>query len=218
MSDDAYLNLPKIEDVNIVPGEGMICRIAGSEVIVGNNKLLKDAEVDIPKDVLSHVGEIQRDAHTCVLVAMNRRVAGSLAITDPIRPEAAGVVAALSRMGVQSHLVTVTTGKRRAIAAECGRFLYTRKFLPLEGREIEELKAPLVKRSLSGIVKVEHRNAPVVAMVGDESMMPAGRRGCWHRIGAGTDIAIEAADFVLMRSDLEDALRSTYLGKLSVRP
>ena len=217
VSDDAYLNLPKVEDVNIVPGEGMICRIAGSEVIVGNNKLLKDAEVDIPKDVLSHVGEIQRDAHTCVLVAMNRRVAGLLAITDPIRPEAAGVVAALSRMGVQSHLVTGDNWQTaRAIAAECGIVSVHAEVSPAgKAAKIEELKAPLMKRSLSGIVKVEHRNAPVVAMVGDgindAPALAAADVGI--AIGAGTDIAIEAADFVLMRSDLEDVAAAIDLSR-----
>lgn len=221
VSDDAYLNLPKVEDVNIVPGEGMTCRIAGSEVIVGNNKLLKDAEVDIPKDVLSHVGEIQRDAHTCVLVAMNRQVAGLLAITDPIRPEAAGVVAALSRMGVQSHLVTGDNWQTaRAIAAECGIVSVHAEVSPAgKAAKIEELKAPPMKKSLSGIVKVEHRNAPVVAMVGDgindAPALAAADVGI--AIGAGTDIAIEAADFVLMRSDLEDVAAAIDLSRKTFR-
>lgn len=219
--DDAQLSLPKVEDVNIVPGEGLTCRIAGSEVIVGNNKLLTEAEIEIPKDVQSYVGQIQRDAHTCVLVAMNRQVTGLLAITDPIRPEAAGVVAALSRMGVQSHLVTGDNWQTaRAIAAECGIVSVHAEVSPAgKAAKIEELKAAPMKTTLSGVVEVEHRNVPVVAMVGDgindAPALAAADVGI--AIGAGTDIAIEAADFVLMRSDLEDVVAAIDLSRKTFR-
>ena len=49
---------------------------------MGNAKLLEEAEIDVPKDIAAYVGQVQRDARTCVLVAINREVAGSLAITD----------------------------------------------------------------------------------------------------------------------------------------
>jgi Cu+-exporting ATPase len=221
-SDGAPPSLPRVSDVEIVPGEGLRCRVEGVEVVVGNRKILDDAEIEVPKDVAAHVGRVQRDAHTCVLVAMNRDVVGALAITDPIRPEAAGVVAALSRMGVESHLVTGDNWQTaRAIAAECGIVSVHAEVSPAgKAAKIEELKAPPVKKTLTGAVKtVARRVVPVVAMVGDgindAPALAAADVGI--AIGAGTDIAIEAADFVLMRSDLEDVVAAVDLSRATFR-
>ena len=215
------LDLPKVNEVDIVPGEGLRCRVDGTQVVMGNKKLLDEAEIHLPKDVVSYMGMLQRDARTCVLVSMNREVIGSLAITDPIRPEAAGVVAALSRMGVQSHLVTGDNWQTaRAIAAECGIVSVHAEVSPAgKAAKIEELKAPPVKKTLSGTVKVAHSSTPVVAMVGDgindAPALAASDVGI--AIGAGTDIAMEAADFVLMRSDLEDVVAAVDLSRVTFR-
>jgi Cu+-exporting ATPase len=225
-SDDASqtqqrLNLPKVDEVDIIPGEGMRCLVGGVKVAVGSKKLLDDAEISIPKDVLTYVGQVQRDARTCVLVAMNGEIAGSFAITDPIRPEAAGVVAALSRMGVQSHLVTGDNWQTaRAIAAECGIVSVHAEVSPAgKAAKIEELKAAPIRKTLSGTVSVARGSTPVVAMVGDgindAPALAAADVGI--AIGAGTDIAIEAADFVLMRSDLEDVVAAIDLSRKTFR-
>lgn len=215
------MNLPAAEEVEIVPGEGLRCRFNGAEVLIGSKKLLESAGVAIVSDVAAYVGQVQRDACTCVLVAMKGEVMGSFAITDPIRPEAAGVVAALSRMGVQSHLVTGDNWQTaRAIAAECGIVSVHAEVSPAgKAGKIEELKAPPMRKTLKGTVEVARRAAPVVAMVGDgindAPALAAADVGI--AIGAGTDIAIEAADFVLMRSDLEDVVTAVDLSRKTFR-
>jgi Cu+-exporting ATPase len=197
------------------------CRFNGAEVLIGSKKLLESAGVAIVSDVAAYVGQVQRDACTCVLVAMKGEVMGSFAITDPIRPEAAGVVAALSRMGVQSHLVTGDNWQTaRAIAAECGIVSVHAEVSPAgKAGKIEELKAPPMRKTLKGTVEVARRAAPVVAMVGDgindAPALAAADVGI--AIGAGTDIAIEAADFVLMRSDLEDVVTAVDLSRKTFR-
>ena len=215
------MNLPEVNEVDIIPGEGLRCLVGGVTVVVGNKKLLDDTEISIPKDLLTYVGQVQRDACTCVLVAMNGQIAGLFAITDPIRPEAAGVIAALSRMGVQSHLVTGDNWQTaRAIAAECGIVSVHAEVSPAgKAAKIEELKAASVRTTLRGTVSVAHRNNPVVAMVGDgindAPALAAADVGI--AVGAGTDIAIEAADFVLMRSDLEDVVTAIDLSRKTFR-
>jgi len=62
-SDGATPSLPRVSDVEIVPGEGLRCRVEGVEMAVGNRKILDDAEIEVPKDVAAHVGRVQRDAH-----------------------------------------------------------------------------------------------------------------------------------------------------------
>ena len=215
------MSMPLVEDIVVVPGEGITCLIEGIKMGVGNKKLLDELEVSIPKDVQSYVGQVQRDACTCVLVVMNGEVAGSFAITDPIRPEAAGVIAELTRMGVQSHLVTGDNWQTaRAIAAECGIVSVHAEVSPTgKAEKIEELKSATVKTTLTGKMKAAHASIPVVAMVGDgindAPALAAADVGI--AIGAGTDIAIEAADFVLMQSDLEDVVAAIDLSRKTLR-
>lgn len=185
---------------------------------MGNAKLLEEAEIDVPKDIAAYVGQVQRDARTCVLVAINREVAGSLAITDPIRPEAAGVIAALSRMGVHSHLVTGDNWQTaRAIAAECGIVSVHAEVSPAgKAAKIEELKAPPVKKTLTGAVKtVAHKHKPVVAMVGDGiNDAPAlAQADLGIAIGTGTDIAIEASDLTVVSGDLRAVVDAIALSR-----
>ena len=125
-------------------------------------------------------------------------------------------------MGVHSHLVTGDNWQTaRAIAAECGIVSVHAEVSPAgKAAKIEELKAPPVKKTLTGAVKtVAHKHKPVVAMVGDgindAPALAASDVGI--AIGAGTDIAIEAADFVLMRSDLEDVVAAVDLSRATFR-
>eukprot|EP00227_Mantoniella_beaufortii_P003136 CAMPEP_0197613582 /NCGR_PEP_ID=MMETSP1326-20131121/59090_1 /TAXON_ID=1155430 /ORGANISM="Genus nov. species nov., Strain RCC2288" /LENGTH=1012 /DNA_ID=CAMNT_0043182445 /DNA_START=186 /DNA_END=3224 /DNA_ORIENTATION=+ len=217
------LTLPKVDQVDIIPGEGLRCRVAGNlEVAVGNRKLLDDAESTIPQDVLTYIGQTQRAARTGVLVAVNGEIVGAFAITDPIRPEAAGVVAALSRMGVQCHLVTGDNWQTaRAIAADCGIISVHAEVSPAgKAAKIEELKAAAPRtKATSGFFYNSTPRTPVVAMVGDgindAPALVAADVGI--AIGAGTDIAMEAADFVLMRSDLEDVIAAIDLSRRTFR-
>lgn len=76
------------------------------QVVVGNKRLMAEEEIAVSTAVDEYMREMEGNCCTCVMVAVNGWLAAVLAITDPLKPEARGVVAALHQMGMQVHLVT----------------------------------------------------------------------------------------------------------------
>ncbi|GFZ20679.1 heavy metal atpase 5 [Actinidia rufa] len=155
------------------------------------------------KDFEVHLGagKTEQLARTCVLVAIDGKVAGSFAVTDPVKPEAERVISFLHSMGISSIMVT---GDNWATATAIARQVGIRKVFA----ETDPLgKADKIKDlQMKGIT---------VAMVGDgindSPALVAANVGM--AIGAGTDIAIEAADIVLVKNNLEDVITAIHLSK-----
>ncbi|KAK9840963.1 hypothetical protein WJX81_002856 [Elliptochloris bilobata] len=150
--------------------------------------------IAVPQAADEWMREREAECCTCVMVAVGGAVAAALAIADPLKPEARGVVAALARRGLAVHLVTGDNWRTaRAVASQLAIINVCAECLPAS-------KASKI-RELQGGRKV-------VAMVGDgvndSPALAAADVGI--AVGSGTDIAIEAADYVLMRNDLEDVL------------
>ncbi|EFJ52982.1 hypothetical protein VOLCADRAFT_102604 [Volvox carteri f. nagariensis] len=149
--------------------------------------------VDVPAAAEAFVGPMESCGHTVVHVAVNGVLAGVLAVADPLKAEAAGVVAALRGRGVQVVMLTGDNWRTaRALAGQLGVDTVHAETLP-------KTKALKIRELQSG--------GKVVAMVGDgindSPALAAADVGL--AIGSGTDIAIEAADYVLMRDDLEES-------------
>jgi len=197
----------KVVSSQVIPGEGLRCVMeSGISVDVGNEKLLGGSK-KIPHDARKFAEEHQSEAHTVVFVSINNAVEGVFSVSDPIKPEAAGVVAMLSRMHIECAIVTgdnIETA--RAIASECGiQNVYARMSPKEKAEKISEMK----------------RTDPdaIVAMVGDGiNDAPAlASADVGIAIGCGTEVAIEAADFVLMKSDLEDVAVSLDIARETFR-
>jgi Cu+-exporting ATPase len=197
----------KVVSSQVIPGEGLRCVMeSGISVDIGNEKLLGGSE-KIPDDARKFAEEHQSEAHTVVFVSINNAVEGVFSVSDPIKPEAAGVVAMLSRMHIECAIVTgdnIETA--RAIASECGiQNVYARMSPKEKAEKISEMK----------------RTDPdaIVAMVGDGiNDAPAlASADVGIAIGCGTEVAIEAADFVLMKSDLEDVAVSLDIARETFR-
>jgi P-type Cu2+ transporter len=170
-----------------LPGRGVRARVDSHDVLLGNGALL--AELAIAPDLSADVARFTGDAKTPVYVVADGKIAGLLAVADQTRPGAKAAVERLHRLGVG---VAMLTGDNRrtaeAVARELGIDRVIAEVLPGD-------KAAEIKR-LQG----EGRN---VAMVGDGvNDAPALAQGdVGIAIGAGTDVAIETADVVLMKSD-----------------
>ncbi|XP_035545469.1 copper-transporting ATPase RAN1-like [Juglans regia] len=183
-----------VSEFYALPGRGVHCFINGKRVVVGNRKLITESGMAIPTDVENFVVELEESARTGILVAYDNSLIGVLGVADPLKREAAVVVEGLGKMGVRTVMVTGDNWRTaRAVAKEVG---------------IQDVRAEVMPAGKADVVRSFQKDGSIVAMVGDgindSPALAAADVGM--AIGAGTDIAIEAADYVLMRNNLEDVI------------
>ena len=191
-------------DFESVTGKGMRAVVDGRSVLVGRALLLADAGVDAATfravtDRLSGLGK------TPVLVAVDGRLAGLIAVADTVKPDSAAAVAALQRLGLEVVMITGDNERTAAaIAAEVGIRRVLAEVLP-------ENKASEVRR-LQG----EHKR---VGMVGDGiNDAPAlAQADVGFAIGTGTDVAIEASDVTLISGALGGVVTAVTLSRATMR-
>ncbi len=187
-----------------IAGEGIIATVEGRNVTIGNVRLMKRANVDVAI-VAQQVAELAADGKTPTYVAIDGSLAGIIAVADTIKPSARRTIRALRDEGIDVVMLTGdNTRTAEAVARELGIERVFAEVLPGE-------KASYVER-----LQAEGKR---VAMVGDGvNDAPAlATADIGIAIGAGTDVAIETARVVLMRSDPEDVLRAIDLSKATVR-
>jgi Cu2+-exporting ATPase len=191
-------------DFENVPGHGAMATVNGRRVVVGNARLM--ARENIALDVLA----ARRDAmaaegRTVVVIAVDGRVTAVIGVSDTPRPTARAAVEALQRQGVD---VVMLTGDNQATAERIAHELGIRKVMA------EVLPADKAAR----IVELQQTESKV-AMVGDGvNDAPAlAQADLGIAIGAGTDVAIETADVVLMRSDPLDVVTAITIGRGTLR-
>jgi Cu2+-exporting ATPase len=195
---------PDVTGFANVPGHGAVATVDGYRVAVGNRRLLEREGVD-PAALGDALDRLAASGRTAVLVAVDGRAAAVIGIADAPRPTSGPAVAALVRLGIE---VVMLTGDHRAtaerIAAELGIDRVVAEVLPAD------------KAAHVAGLQAEGRR---VAMVGDGvNDAPAlARAEVGVAIGAGTDVAIEAADIVLMRSDPLDIPTAVLIGRATVR-
>ncbi|KAL1223994.1 Copper-transporting ATPase RAN1 [Cardamine amara subsp. amara] len=188
-------------DFSALPGKGIQCLVNGKLILVGNRKLMSENAITIPDHVEKFVEELEETAKTGVIVAYNGKLVGVMGIADPLKREAAVVVEGLLRMGVRPIMVTGDNWRTaRAVAKEVG---------------IEDVRAEVMPAGKAEVIRSLQKDGSTVAMVGDgindSPALAAADVGM--AIGAGTDVAIEAADYVLMRNNLEDVITAIDLSR-----
>jgi Cu2+-exporting ATPase len=184
-------------------GHGVRASVSGREVLVGTAKLMRDRGLDLAP-VQAHLDRLLAHGKTIMLVAVDNQVAGVAAAADPVRETSRGAVEGLRRLGIE---VAIITGDNRQTAeAVAGQLGIRRVFADV----LPEQKADYVKQL--------QQEGKFVAMVGDGvNDAPAlAQANIGIAIGAGTDVAIETAEVVLMRSHPADVLRAIYLSKATV--
>lgn len=112
---------PEAQDFACIPGHGVKAKVGNKELIIGNKGLIIDSGIHIPESTLEILMEAEGMAQTGVVVSMNHELVGIIAISDPLKPEAADVVSFLKSMKVKCFMVTGDNwGTARAIAKEVG--------------------------------------------------------------------------------------------------
>ncbi|TME39102.1 MAG: copper-translocating P-type ATPase, partial [Chloroflexi bacterium] len=195
--------LPATEFEN-VPGHGAVAAVKGHRVAVGNARLMARETISLD-GLASKRDEMATEGRTVVVVAVDGRATAVIGISDAPRPTAKGAVEALQKQGVD---VVMLTGDNRAtaerIAAELG---------------IREVLAEVLPADKASKIAELQRAGKKVAMVGDGVNDAPGlaQADLGIAIGAGTDVAIETADVVLMRSDPHDVATAITIGRATLR-
>jgi Cu+-exporting ATPase len=196
--------LAKVMGFDSPTGKGALGMAERRRVVLGNAKFL--AELNIATAPLdSRAEEMRRDGATAIFVAIDGRVAGVLAIADPIKPDAAEALAALRHDGIR---VVMLTGDNHTTAQAVAHKL-----------GITEVEAEVLPDKKSAVVETLRREGRVVAMAGDgvndAPALAAADVGI--AMGTGTDVAIESAGITLLRGDLAGIVRARTLSRAVMR-
>ncbi|MDX2120267.1 MAG: copper-translocating P-type ATPase [Gemmatimonadota bacterium] len=186
------------------PGRGVQAMVAGAPVLLGNVALLQESGVDAT-GVAAEGERLAATGRSLVHVAQGGRLLGLVGITDALRPTTKEAIAELHQMGVRTMLLSGDlAATARRVAAEVG---------------IDDVQAEVRPAQKAAEVRRVQQTGRFVAMVGDGiNDAPAlAQADVGIAIGAGTDVAIQAAQVVLMRSDPQDIARAIRLSKATVR-
>ena len=196
--------LKSLDSFKAIPGHGIEVVINEDTILLGNLKLMKENSIDI--GVLQNESDrLAYEGKTPMYISINGILEGIIAVADTVKPSSIKAIKALHDMGIKVAMITGDNKKTAdAIAKQVGIDIVLSEVLP-------EDKANEVKK-LQG----ENRK---VAMVGDGiNDAPAlAQADIGIAIGSGTDVAMESADIVLMRSDLMDVIAAIKLSKATIR-
>ena len=198
------IELKSLENFNAIPGHGIEVVIENESILLGNLKLMKERSIDIG-ELRGEADRLANEGKTPMFIAINNSLEGIIAVADTVKPSSINAIKELHNMGIKVAMITGDNKKTaEAIAKQVGIDIVLSEVLP-------EDKANEVKK-LQG-------KDDKVAMVGDGiNDAPAlAQADIGIAIGSGTDVAIESADIVLMRSDLMDVIVAIKLSKATIR-
>ncbi|WP_083511437.1 heavy metal translocating P-type ATPase [Alicyclobacillus acidiphilus] len=194
---------PEASEVRAVPGKGIEANIDGHVVRVGNRRwIAEELYIQVPDERLA---AYESEAKTAVIVASDDQIMGVIAIADAVKPDAKQAVERLRAMGIDVWMVTGDNERTaEAVASQVG---------------IDHVMASVLPQDKVGKVAELKRRGSVVAMVGDGiNDAPAlAEADIGIAMGTGTDIAMEAADIALMRSNLMGVVNAIELSKATMR-
>ena len=198
------LKLDKIEGFDSVTGQGVKGRIGGRALLFGNQLLMQEAGIDVAP-LASSAEARRKDGETVMFLGVDGKLAGLVAVADPIKATAAEAIAKLHRLGLK---IVMATGDNettaRAVAARLG---------------IDEVRAGLRPKDKLTLIEDLQNKGQVVAMAGDGiNDAPAlARADVGIAMGTGADVAMESAGLTLLKGDLRGVVRAVNLARATMR-
>lgn len=198
------LEIKKLDSFNAIPGHGIEVSMEGKQMLLGNRRLMLDRAISL--ELLEEQSDkLASEGKTPMYIAIDNSLAGIIAVADVVKESSARAIEKLHKMGIE---VAMITGDNRrtaeAIAKQVG---------------IDKVLAEVLPQDKASEVKKLQEEGKKVAMVGDGiNDAPAlVQADIGIAIGSGTDVAMESADIVLMRSDLMDVTTAIQLSKSTIR-
>ena len=194
----------KPEEFENLSGRGLTARFGGRTVLAGNRRLLEERGVDA-SPLLAEAEGLSGQGQTPMFFAADGKLLGLISVADPVKETSAAAIQEMKKQGIR---VVLLTGDNRAAAEHIGALV-----------GVDEVIAEVLPEEKAGVVQKLRDQGRKVMMVGDgindAPALTAATVGC--AIGSGSDIAIESADIVLMRSDLRDVPRALRLSALTLQ-
>lgn len=194
------LVLPEAGNYKQIPGQGVTAELAGAECAAGNLKLLETLNVDV-SSLMERYDKLAAQGKTPLYFVRAGELLGCIAVADTVKPTSREAIGKLQAMGLRVLMVTGDNQATvEAIRAQVG---------------VDEAVAQVLPQDKEAVIRKLQQEGHIVAMVGDGiNDAPAlARADIGIAIGAGTDIAIEAADMVLIKSDLLDVAKAICLSR-----
>ena len=201
---DRGYQLCELQSFNAIPGHGIEVSIQGKQMLLGNKKLMIEKTIDVSS--LSETSDqLAYDGKTPMYMAIDGQLAGIIAVADTVKESSKKAIETLHQMGIKVAMITGDNQKTAdAIARQVGIDLVLAEVLPADkANEVKKLQETGVK---VGMVGDGINDAPALAQA-----------DIGIAIGSGTDVAIESADIVLMKSDLMDVSTAIKLSKATIR-
>jgi len=202
-AEEKGLEFKKLDFFKAIPGLGIEVKIEGKDILLGNRKLMVESNISFGK--LEEVSDkLANEGKTPMYAAIDGRMAGIVAVADTVKENSRRAIEKLHDMGIE---VAMITGDNRRTAEAIGRQV-----------GIDRILAEVLPQDKANEVKKLQGEGKQVAMVGDGiNDAPAlAQADIGIAIGSGTDVAMESADIVLMRSDLMDVPTAIHLSKKTI--
>ncbi len=198
------LDLPDAESFEAIPGHGIKATYKGTSILLGNRKLMRmhNLPVDTIEDKMV---KLEEDGKTAMIIAVNNKLAGIVAVADTLKKESFEAVQQLNQMGIEVIMLTGDNKRTaNAIAKKLG---------------IQRVLSEVLPGDKAKVVSELKKEGKLVAMVGDgindAPALAASDVGI--AIGSGTDVAKETGGIVLIKDDVRDVVLAIELSKKTVR-
>ncbi len=196
--------MDKPEGFSSISGQGVKATVKNLDVKIGNLLMMQESGIDI-RTMENELETLQLQAKTVVMVAVDKKLAGLIAVADAIKEGSKESISALKNMGLKVTMLTGDNKKTaRAIAKEAG---------------VDEILAEVLPEGKSEEIKKLQKNGDIVAMVGDGiNDAPAlAQADVGMAIGTGTDIAMAAAPITLISGNLKGVQRAITLSRKTLQ-
>ncbi len=200
-AEEKGIRLGESKGFDTFGGKGVLAKVDGKEVLIGNRILFEERNISFPKEVEEKIVRFESEGKTAILIALSNKISGVIAIADTLKETTKNAINEFKNMKLK--VVMITGDNKRtahAIARQIG---------------IENVLAEVLPKDKANEVKKLQEKGEIVAFVGDGiNDAPAlAQADVGIAIGSGTDIAIESGEIVLVKDDLMDSVAGVQLSK-----